>query len=112
MVGSRGVQKNTYKYTAMAAQEAMAAGSRSRCRPCFRRKSRQGRDGCPFRRRRRAPRQQGIDAQCGRQRHRRQQPRERRGPERQKCLFRQPFDRERTDDRDDQDHDAAREAQL
>ena len=33
-------------------------------------------------------------------------------PERQKCLFRQPFDRERTDDRDDQDHDAAREAHL
>ena len=33
MVGSRGVQKNTYKYTAMAAQEAMAAGSRSFCRP-------------------------------------------------------------------------------
>ena len=86
--------------------------SGSRC--CLRRhrKIRQGRGGCPFRRRGRAPRQQGIDAQCGRQRDRRQQPRERRGPERQKCLFRQPFDRERTDDRDDQDHDAAREAHL
>ena len=81
--------------------------SGSRC--CLRRhrKIRQGQDGCPFCRRGRAPRQQGIDAQCGRQRDRRQQPRER-----QKCLFRQPFDRERTDDRDDQDHDAAREAHL
>ena len=87
----------------------LRSGSRCRLR---RREIRQGRGCGPFRCRGRAPRQQRIDAERRWQRDRHQQPHERRGPERQKGLFRQPLDRQRADDRDDQDHDAAREAHL